>query len=295
MVFAAFGAMKEAAAVSRFLRTQAVSALPEVKARAERAVDRPPPRRVAEVRPLTELLTTPEVPVIEESDLWHFMKLPEEVLALKVIRKRTILPRSYEDWQIRWHPGSGRIAIPTRDDRKRVVGIAGRLGDDANCHGCECPYVEVEIPHETDPSKLPKKRWRCPRCRRFRPPKYLHTPGFKRDYFLFGEDRVQRGCRVHLVEGQFDTVGLRQWGYNALGVMGSYLSDHQARKVLAWATEVVIVSEVDSAGQKMAASILSLIGPYVPTSNRVLPGIDADELTQDAAAELLGPPNLIRR
>lgn len=289
------GGAKLAAAASRFIRTRAVLGTPEIKQRVQRSADRPPVRAVAAVKPLTDFLNTPEVPVIPDGDLWHFEKLPPEVLALPVCTKRTILPRSYEDWQIRWHEQSGRIAIPTRDERKRIVGIAGRLGDDRNCHGCKAPYVEVLIPHETDPSKPPKKRQRCPLCNRFKPPKYLHTQGFKRDLFLFGEDRVQRGTRLHLVEGQFDTVGIRQWGYNALGIMGSYVSDHQARKIVAWASEVVIVSETDKAGVQLAESAAKMLGPYVPTAIRPLPKGDADELSEPAARELLGEPNLARK
>jgi len=210
---------------------------------------------------------------------------------MPVLAKRRITPRTYEDWQIRWHPWVGRIAIPTRDHRKRLVGIAGRLGDDVHCFRCDAAFVVVMEENFERPDLPPKRRHVCPTCGHRRPPKYLHTKGFSRDNFLFGEHRIRKGHPGILVEGQFDAIAINQWGYNVAGVMGTWLSAEQTAKVAAWFTEVTILHETDLAGVTMAGRVRDTLVHHVPVKVRALPeGRDADELLREEAADILGPP-----
>lgn len=288
--------------LAEFVRKRNHASLSDLQERGKKASYEAPPKAVnpaGGAKPtlsLEDLLGDPTAKVvIPESDLWHFMKLPEEVLAKRVLAKRKIRPRTYEDWQIRWHPFVGRIAIPTRDYTKQLVGIAGRLGDDDNCFDCDVAYEVIYLPPPLGAPEgtPPKKRFQCPTCLRYRPPKYLHTPGFTRDNYLFGEHRVQRGKKGYLVEGQFDTVGMVQLGYNTLGIMGTWLSRVQIAKVKAWFSEVVLVVEGDKAGLDAEKTMLAALAPHLPTSSVRLPEArDADELEPSEACDILGPPNL---
>lgn len=300
IVLQAFGD-RRAQAVLAFIQRKNHASLAQIQERLERASYKTevrvvsPAQTASRPRPVSSLLGEAKYVILPDEDLRHFMKLPDDVLASPVMSKRRITPQTYERWQIRWQPWAHRIAIPTRDFEKRLVGIAGRLGDDDNCTRCHVPFEVIYLPPKPGaPNQKPKKRVRCPECDYDRPPKYLHTTGFHRDYFIFGEDRIRPAMKLFLVEGQFDTVSMHQSGYNTGGIMGSWLSEQQKEKVLAWAPEVVMVAESDKAGLTLAASVRDQLSARVPFSIVNLPeSRDIDELSDDEKIALLGPPNLL--
>lgn len=268
--------------VADFLRHRTLPDLKETmqKVRKARYI---PPRSLRPVRTLEEADLRPGRP---ERDLEHFLPLPGVVLDGNVLGKRTITPATYEAWEVRWHPRTHRVALPIRDHRHRLVGIAGRLDDDLHCALCGTPYTLVYL----DEARK-KKRVRCLPCDRDRPAKYLHSTGFSRDFYLYGEHLVAKGAPVILVEGQFDTQALWQWGYNALGIMGSYLSEVQVAKIRAWFPDVTGLPDPDKAGDELGASILTLLGPHLPTRLKHLPnGADSDEASASTLCDILGPP-----
>ena len=285
--------------VEAFIRTRNVQSLCVIQDRVRKASYAPAVQQQPR-RPLVTLETLdaeiPELPCLPEQDLRFFEKLPADELLRPVLAKRTITARTYERWQVRWHEGVGRIAIPVRDYKQRLVGVTGRLADEDNCWHCKVPFVTEVITLPPRPGEAPKEKKivRCPQCGYKRPPKYLHTSGFSRDYYLFGEHMAQPGKRVILVEGHFDVMGLWQHGYNALGVMGTFLSVYQIQKLVRWFPEVVILPDDDKAGAGLGESARKDLTGRVPCSLAHLPDHrDADQLPDSTLFDILGPPDLL--
>lgn len=277
---------KDAPKLMEFLRHRMIPSLDDTMKRVRRARYIP----AAKLRPPRTLDEADHRPGRPESDLEHFLPIPGAVFRGNVLGKRTITMATYEAWEVRWHPKTHRVALPIRDHRHRLVGIAGRLDDDLHCVRCGQPYQTVYL----DDAKK-KKRVRCLACDLDRPAKYLHSTGFSRDYYLYGEHLAVKGLPVVLVEGQFDTQALWQAGYNALGIMGSYLSDVQVQKLLQWFPDITGLPDPDPAGDQLGASIVTLLGPHRPTRLKHLPnGQDCDEVGPSVLCDILGPPPLKR-
>jgi DNA primase len=115
-----------------------------------------------------------------------------------------------------------RIMFPLADSRGRVVGFGARAMRDNQ------------------------------------PPKYLNTSEgevFHKGSQLFGIDRARRAAAragsVVLVEGYTDVLALHQAGLeNAVGIMGTSLTDEQARELERTARTLVLALDADSAGQE---------------------------------------------
>jgi 5S rRNA maturation endonuclease (ribonuclease M5) len=160
---------------------------------------------------------------IPEKHLRSFQPLAGEALDYLTGPRRKMSRSTLALWELSWQSYKRRIVIPVRDWDGNLVAITGRCLD------------------KYDPEK---DKW-CPE----QEPKFLHSKGFKRDYFLFGEHLVQRGETGILVEGHFDAMYLRQMGYpNAVAVMGSHLSQVQTEKVLTMFSDVIIFPDGDEAG-----------------------------------------------
>nr|MCR5259146.1 DNA primase [Desulfovibrio sp.] len=94
--------------------------------------------------------------------------------------------------------------------------------------------------------------------------KYVNTADsiiYKKGEHLFGLDlagqAIRRTKRVFVTEGYMDVLTLHQFGYtNAVAGLGTALTDRQARRVLGYAPEIVLLYDGDGAGRKaaMAAS-----------------------------------------
>ncbi len=118
----------------------------------------------------------------------------------------------------------GRLMIPIRDGRGRVVAFGGRALTD-----------EVE-------------------------PKYLNSPEtsvFKKGRLLYGlyeaRDAVRRARRVVVVEGYFDCLALASAGLEyAVATMGTALTDRQIGQLRGLHAEVILVYDADEAGLKAA-------------------------------------------
>jgi DNA primase len=90
------------------------------------------------------------------------------------------------------------------------------------------------------------------------PPKYLNTSEgevFHKGSQLFGIDRARRAAAragsVVLVEGYTDVLALHQAGLeNAVGIMGTSLTDEQARELERTARTLVLALDADGAGQE---------------------------------------------
>jgi hypothetical protein len=194
----------------------------------------------------------PEV-ILAEGDLDALEPLSEEPLSY-------LLDRGLDDdsvwrWEFRWNPKTRRIAIPIRDCKGRLVGISGRAIDSAT------------------------------------KPKFMHSKGFLRDRYLYGERFLKDGGtgKGIVVEGFFDAIHLWQHGYSAVALLGTYPSKMQVEKLVRFFGEVVILPDGDAAGYEAADRVQHALRGRVPT--RIAPmreGVDPDELSPLDLLELLG-------
>jgi DNA primase len=121
-------------------------------------------------------------------------------------------------------------------------------------------------------------------------PKYLHSSGFRRDYYLYGEYQARTGERGFLCEGFFDVIYLRQYGYNAVAMLGSHLSRFQVEKLVKFFSDVVIVPDGDGPGYEAAKKAEAQLSPRLPTIVAKVPfGKDPDQLDENELTSLLGP------
>lgn len=198
----------------------------------------------------------PTPTVIPDSHLEATFPLSNEARAYLQGPKRKLLPETVSAWEL----GSrgNRVSIPIRDYKQRLVGISGRLLD-GHSGG----------------------------------PKFLHSLGFRRDFFLYGESKVVRGGTGYVTEGFFNVIGLWQSGYqNAVAIMGSYPSKHQVQKMVMFFDRVVILGDGDKAGREMALKVLEAVRPYLPATIVDVPeGKDPQHLTDEEKIHLLGPPD----
>jgi len=116
-----------------------------------------------------------------------------------------------------------RIVFPIRDLTGRILGLGGRvLGDEL--------------------------------------PKYVNTPEtpvYRKGDSLFGVDVAAASIRekghVILVEGYLDVIALHQAGItNVVGVLGTALTQEQARRIKRLTTRCVLIFDSDEAGKKAA-------------------------------------------
>ncbi len=202
----------------------------------------------------TSLSPEAELPTLDEEILKHF-SLPGHIV--QYLRDRGVSEASMATWELGWHDDRRRISIPIRDRMQRLVGISGRAYDHDDL------------------------------------PKYMHGNGFRRDYYLYGEHRVEKGKPGILVEGFFDVIGLAQAGYpNAVAMMGSYLSRFQIEKMVQLFTAITILPDGDLPGREAAAKAEQTLRERFESVRiaDIPDGKDPDELTSDELLEALGAP-----
>lgn len=196
--------------------------------------------------------------VLEDAELDRFSPLNGE--AHDYLKSRGLDERSIDLWGFRWHPGTRRIAIPVRDCRQRLVGISGRS-------------LEGE-----------SKR------------KFLHSTGFQRDRYLYGEQFLKEGTdhTGYIVEGFFDAIHLWQHGYRGVAIFGTHLSSVQLEKLTRFFRAVVVLPDGDGPGLEAAQHMHDLIQRRMPVRVAQMPaGRDPDELSPLDLQHVLGPPDLV--
>jgi hypothetical protein len=192
--------------------------------------------------------------VLPESTLDPIRTIPDFVMEYLTGPKRRLSLESIKMWELGWHAGVRRVAIPIRDAEGSLVGISGRA------------FYERQSP------------------------KYLHSSGFRRDYYLYGERLIKRGVKGFLCEGFFDVIYLHQMGYNAVAMLGSHLSRFQAEKLTQFFSELVIIPDGDGPGYEAAEKAQVQLASRLPTRIANVPeGKDPDELDSDEMIEILGP------
>jgi hypothetical protein len=226
-----------------------------------------PPVEVAGIQVSLSMVggEVPELPILPDEELEQFGPFPDELIEYMTgtgymrvgsedVECRKLTMATIAEWELAWHEDQRRISIPIRDVDGNLVAISGRAWP-------------------------PNRK-----------PKYLHTKGFRRDFYLYGEHRVVPGKPGILVEGQFDSVLLSQYGFvNVFAVLGSYVSRMQIEKLVKWCPSVRVLSDGDDAGRKGAQVSADMIARRIPAVPMFLPdGVDPGSLTENEANEVLG-------
>lgn len=198
-----------------------------------------------------------------------------------------------------------RLMFPLYDDQRRLVAVSGRayscLCGASTYHGiyrcksCKVPLADGAAPCPACGGEPKKIRSVCDRCGHKEPPKYLHSDGFKRNLFLYGEHlRKSGGTTGYIVEGNLDALMLWQAGYRpALATLGSNVvlakasSSVQVEKMVSWFERVIIVSDGDEPGRRMAESIKRATAGRIIAVHRPLPeGEDPTSMVKNKLEEL---------
>jgi DNA primase len=157
----------------------------------------------------------------------------------------------------------GRIMIPIRDPRGRVIAFGGRILGQGE-------------------------------------PKYLNspdTPLFDKGRVLYNFDKAgaasRRSARLIVVEGYLDVIGLYQAGMeDAVAPLGTALTEHQIERLWRTVDVPVLCFDGDSAGQKAAirAALRALprLQPSKSLSFAMLPkGKDPDDIVRESGARAM--------
>lgn len=183
-------------------------------------------------------------PPLAETELSRFTDPSPELLTY-LRGERRLTDASIKQWELKWHEGARRIAIPIRDSLGQLVGVSGRAFDGQR-------------------------------------PKFLHSKGFRRDFYLYGERTCRRNEPGYLTEGFFDVIYLQQQGINAFAIMGSYLSQVQVEKCVSMFTRIVVVPDGDEPGEEAAERIQKRLGAQMSVVvSPMAVGKDPDELTAE--------------
>lgn len=203
------------------------------------------------------------VEIMEKMRTW----IDKEAMDYLTGPERLLTPETITKWKIGWHPQARRVSVPQYDRIGRLVNLSGR----------HVPYWPSCVPLSDREKKAPK---------------WMHSNGFDRELYLFGEDWLQiddtsKGT-VFLVEGAFDVIFLDQCGLkNPAGINGSYINDTQVDKILKWFDSVVILMDGDPPGIEAAQRIESRLSKRIHTVVHVIPdGRDPNQMTIDEVEDL---------
>lgn len=213
-------------------------------------------------------------------------ELPAEALAPFVgsppayALRRGYTEETCRAWELGYDRRHRRLVIPMRDRKGRLVATSGRLVT-GKCLGCD---GRIE--------KIQGHGRRCVRCGKKASPKYLHSKGFKRNLFLFGEHRRDGDGRVYVVEGQLDAIALWQAGYRpVVGLLGSYPGESQVERLVEFFSEVFVVPDGDEAGAQMVMALETALADRMPVFSCTLPeGRDPGDLNLEEMRRVIGEP-----
>ncbi len=214
-------------------------------------------------------------------------------------------------WELGHDKYGKRLLFPMRDRKGRLVAISGRLYECPSCGlgppetvspnvctACgETVYGNLDVDDhcpKCDHIEMKRQRAVCAKCLWKSPPKYLHSKGFKRNFILYGENRIRidkTDGRLYVVEGNADVPAMWQLGYRpVVATLGSWPSQNQVEKMIRDADRIILVADGDQAGQDFATKMKKLVADRIPLTLKELPsGTDPNSL-MEGIEEFIGPP-----
>jgi hypothetical protein len=209
------------------------------------------------------------VVIPEERYAEHSRSVPRYAL------ERGLTMETCREWDLGHDKAMRRLLFPMRNRKGEIVAISGRR---YACSKCGDEGV----------NKVSGGRDLCGGCGRGLSPKYLHSEGFKRNLFLYGEHMRAPGTTVYVVEGNLDAPLMWQAGYrSSVAMLGSSPGETQVEKLVAWWDKIVVVGDGDQAGADMGAKITKMVAGRVPVRVVKLPdGEDPGSMVVNRLDEL---------
>lgn len=192
---------------------------------------------------------------------------------------------SYEtlqEWQIGYDQLSGRVVLPVRDEKNRLVGFNARAWD-----GREPKYLILG----DRPGRTPRYGFDC----------------HERSKVVFGlgralsehADSEGQFRRVVLTEGELNAIACWQAGLSAVAINGSHFSEVHQKLLIREVDEVVLFFDTDTAGLNAAwgwedskglhhPGVVERLSPFIHV--KIVPDHEADpaDMTDDQIHELVG-------
>ena len=171
----------------------------------------------------------------------------EDILAAGLIIER-------EDGSGHYDRFRGRLIIPIRDERGRVVGFGARALDDSTPKYINSPQTPV-----FDKSTIPEENG---------------TPVFDKSTILFGLDLAKGAIRREglaiIAEGYMDVLMAHQHGVaNVVASMGTALTEDQLRLLRRFSKRLALALDADAAGYQ--ATLRSMTLAQETLAERVVP------------------------
>lgn len=220
---------------------------------------------------------------VDPEDVDYRETLPESALSHTEYRFHDyMLERGFDeetmrawDVQVAKHDLTGyeRIVFPVRNLEGDLLAYTRRVTWDAP----KCQHCGYTGPDPSEDWRYSPEEWEalqpsfsgdCPECGRWVWPKYLHSKGFDRNLYLYGEHLVDLDdSTCVLVEGTTDAVWMYQHGVrNVLSTMGSRPGTgrpdpsegepgHQLWRLGKLFDEIVVVPDGDEAGHGWADTV----------------------------------------
>lgn len=204
----------------------------------------------------------------------EYLELYEEVIGHKYLNKRHVSDRAAKKAGLLVDPGDSkgdeRILFPVRDVCNRLHGFTGRAVSDT-----------VD-------------------------PKSRDYFGLKKRLLLLGAHLIKKKHKyVVLVEGPFDYLNLLQYGYPAVALMHSSLTESQADILKELGKPVVLMLDGDTAGRQGGLDIANMLDQFLPVFTTEYPefvkkwykerkwGKDAGNLKRRAVEKMISNKELI--
>ena len=198
-----------------------------------------------------------DLQIYDEKELSVFKK----ILKKSFLAKKNITIEVAREYQLLWDEKDQRVVIPIRRWDGNLVGCMGR---------CWCELCQKGEDH-TDARAKHYAYW-----------------NFKKSNYMFNEYQIDKENRLFVVEGPFDVmrmVCIKQ--INTVGLMGSSMSEEQAKRIQSYSQPVYLMLDGDAAGSHGTNKAVDLLrGKVVSLHVCPLPnGKDPGDLSD---AELQG-------
>jgi len=115
--------------------------------------------------------------------------------------------------------------------------------------------------------------------------------GFSKKEYLFGEHKVIRSMPIVVVEGPGDYFALKQSSViNPVAMMGAFMSNEQADKIVSWTNKLIVWLDADTAGFEGTKRIKKMLDArihvrYVDILN--VPANDPKEVYEKFGSDVL--------
>lgn len=130
---------------------------------------------------------------------------------------------------------------------------------------------------------LGKERWKKEHPGNENYKKVLYPKGFNRGSYLFGFDDIVSGSIVIINEGVREVMKAKQYGYNAVAILGSYMSNEQIRLLAELNPKIVVLMfDGDYVGYTITDKIASQLKEFFVVANSIVPfGKDPKNLLKE--------------